>query len=1173
MSPFSSLFASVRSPRLKFFLLVCLAPLQISGAQVIATQMGQSPSENLSQQIERSTDATTREVGQDFLKLTAVNLDELIQILSDPQVSTAKRIQAIGMVQDMSTNGEMAAPALTKLLSDDQPELRKAALQALVQVGARATAVPELITLLKDGDEPVRALAAQALGSLGREAQAAIEPLSLLVGDPSPTVRLRAVETLGAIGPAADRVVPSLLPLLNDPDAKVKKATISTLGLVGPAAKSAVNTLAQLLQRGDREQKIIVMTTLGQLGHVAQPAIPELVLLLHENDSQMRSFAVLTLGKIGGEKAVLPLEEALQDVKDVRLSATIALGQVGPAAREALPELVAKLQDVDPDVQKRTAITIGQVAESLLDQPKQLRRQDLNQTIAELEKALPILEEPQRGFSGMVQQRVKRSLIALKNEQQSRPLDRLTDWGQSNWIAALILLYLATAPTVSLLTLWFRPLWILRVNNLLQPYTDFELPLPGGNSIKIPLRFVLFFGWLHYNPRVLDAWVNQQIGVARYAFAQKNTVTDRQVHIPIPVVFQGQTVAQLSNQHLQSLFSDGRQCLLVWGEGGSGKTSLACQLAKWAMSERKNQRLAKHLMLPVLIEQELDFKIAEGKDPFREAIRGQLQALIDSADPIEDKFLERLLRLRRILVIVDHLSELSDASRAAVRPGNPDFPANALVVTSRREEALDRVPKSVIKPLRIEGNRLSSFLEAYLIRCNKRELFTDAEYFDACSQLSKMVGQRNVTVLLAKLYAEQMITLKSGAADGFLPDNIPDLMLSYLNELNRDRNHHEPDNRRLHQITKIIAWECLQQNYRPNPTPRETLLTALQQQLRVDQATAIGWLQHLENRLRIIHTVGPAQDQVCFALDPLAECLAALHWVEHYGADVSAWHQWLLRADTMPGAPHSIQGMLLAMRDCCLQQGRAIDLPEFVFDELGRRVGLSQELLRKAQVEQRIVRLSPKILTGETKTRLRAMRELMELGTAARPVLPSLLRALEDKDWKVRQSALKVVGAIGTEARSAIPTLVERFTDRDRRVACEAIACLGKIGSASIPALISALESQIAYVRGTAAWVLAGFESHARAAVPELMQALADEDWQVRWVAAHALGCIGADAKPAVYALVEACKGEYVLVAKEASRALWRISGEEADAIVNALGDRLDDRKLRHSGPISVNSR
>ncbi len=101
---------------------------------------------------------------------------------------------------------------------------------------------------------------------------------------------------------------------------------------------------------------------------------------------------------------------------------------------------------------------------------------------------------------------------------------------------------------------------------------------------------------------------------------------------------------------------DGRQCILIWDEGGIGKTSLACQLAQWSMSDDRTKRLCRHRMIPVLIEQELDFKVNEGKDPFREAIRGQLQALVDSAEPLSDDFIEKLLRQRRVLVIVDRTS-------------------------------------------------------------------------------------------------------------------------------------------------------------------------------------------------------------------------------------------------------------------------------------------------------------------------------------------------------------------------------------------------------------------------------------------------------------------------------------------------------------------------------------
>jgi HEAT repeat protein len=327
----------------------------------------------------------------------------------------------------------------------------------------------------------------------------------------------------------------------------------------------------------------------------------------------------------------------------------------------------------------------------------------------------------------------------------------------------------------------------------------------------------------------------------------------------------------------------------------------------------------------------------------------------------------------------------------------------------------------------------------------------------------------------------------------------------------------------------------------------------MQAQTEEPEETVKARLKHLEKRLRIVQAIGPAQDQICFALDPLAECLAALHLVEQYQDDRDAWNQWLVQADMMPGAPDSIQGFLMAMRDCCLTRSAEIDVPDLVLEELGQRVGLSSEVLRKSQIDQRMKRLTPMLSTGETIARLEAIQELGELGSASKDVLPALVREFQDRDWCIRREVARAIGNIGPEARAAIPALMERLADDDRRVAGEAIATLGRLGISSIPALVSALDANAPYVRSSAAWVLSSFNAAAKPAIPALIAALKDEDWQVRWVAAYALGCIGPDAKSAIPALIEAFRGEYELVSKEASRTLWRISGE-AETIVSALG-------------------
>jgi hypothetical protein len=499
---------------------------------------------------------------------------------------------------------------------------------------------------------------------------------------------------------------------------------------------------------------------------------------------------------------------------------------------------------------------------------------------------------------------------------------------------ALVALYIAGWLALWLTLLWLRPLWLLRINDTLRTYVDFQLP-PQLGGLKVSLRDLLFVRWFNYHPRVLDAWVAKFLPTARERFEDSDTVKDRQVYVDAPVDLDGALLPDLAAKHLQGPFGRKQRCLLIWGEGGSGKTALVCQVAKWAMADEEGERLCKHRMLPILIEQELNYNVPAGQHPFLEAIRGQLRLLIGGLQAIPPELLDCLLRQRRLLVIVDHFSEMSEATRQHIRPGDPTFPANALVVTSRVDENLDRVAKTIVKPQRIQGNYLSSFMEAYLTKRGKRSLFPDQEYFVACGRLSQMVGTRNITVLLAKLFAEQMIALKEQSEERELPDNIPDLMLSYLNELNRGATADDLDDRTVHAAARIIAWECLRGSLRPADAPWDAVHTALGES-KPDKRS-----DYLEKRLRLIRTIGPAHDQVRFALDPLAEYLAGLHLVEKYGPEEDKWRELLQRGQITPGGPGGIKGFLLAVRDCCSAKGAPARVPPWVADELGTLAGLA----------------------------------------------------------------------------------------------------------------------------------------------------------------------------------------------------------------------------------------
>lgn len=704
-----------------------------------------------------------------------------------------------------------------------------------------------------------------------------------------------------------------------------------------------IATLMEQLKNEDKKKRLEALDSLVKVGAPAAiaaavqniptedkaTAVPVLIAALKNPDTKVRSSAALLLGRIGAEASA-----AISDL-------TAAIKESDNNVPRNDNNIV--ITSIGIDVREYVADALGKIAFSLQDKAKAnaLSSSDLDKAISNLDAAVKILEDPQNKFSKENIAPVSLSLNFLKAKRN----ERLFIYGilKNPWVLGTTI-YIIFVSAFCFALLQLRPLWLLRINDALKPYTDFTLPASLG-GMKVPLRLVLFVGFFHYHPKVLNAWVSARIDSAKKGFLKKNTVSVRTVHISIPVIQDGNVIAQFAAKNVHSSFEKERTCLLIWGEGGAGKTSLACQIAKWGMSDLEAERLCKHQMLPVLIEEELDVDLTVSKSSLIAAIRGQIQDLTNEVEPISEELLERLLRRQHIMVIVDRFSEMSEATRKVIRPESPDFLINALVITSRFEEKLGQVTKTTLKPLRIEGNRLSSFMEAYLIQCGKREFFTDTEFFNACSRLTTMVGVRNITVLLAKLYAEQMIAAKEGTAAN-LPDNIPDLMLAYLNELNRDAADNEPDNRTIQRDAKAIAWECLKQTFRPTSAKLDHVLASMDAN---DDAEVR--LKHLEKRLRLIQIITPAQDKIRFAIEPLAEYLAALHLVDCYKNDETLWRDFLTQAESMPEV-EAIKGFLLAVHDCCVAKVIEVQVPNFVVEELAKLAGLVPHLIGQSQQMQ-----------------------------------------------------------------------------------------------------------------------------------------------------------------------------------------------------------------------------
>lgn len=540
----------------------------------------------------------------------------------------------------------------------------------------------------------------------------------------------------------------------------------------------------------------------------------------------------------------------------------------------------------------------GMLPDWLLNNADSLRYRELKVHIAALDSLLSIDQSIQnkdvRYFGRLRQARGR--LVA---EKETRYLARFA----ANWKALAPAAYLLAMIVFWNALLHVRPLWIHRLSGFVASNLTFTLPQWLG-GFTFPVQTITLLSFYRHHDRVLDAWVLARAATVRSRFNRRPSVKSRLAYVSVPARLNDEMIERVDVAALRAVFERRKFCLLITGEGGSGKSSIAFQIAQWGLSDRRADWAGRHPIVPVLIEEELP--ATEGNDALLAAISTQLQDLTEGQQPVSDEFLEVLLRRQRILLIADHFSEMREETKQIVRPDQSGFPANALVVTSRRDEELG-VDCAVLKPSRIRGNRLSSFVEAYLTLIRKRDLFTDQQFFRICAGLSELVGERDVTPLLATLYARLVIAAVEESTDLDIPRSIPQLMIEYVNLLNRVIERTPHSDRAVQHDAKAVAWAVTERALVPSDVSRGTVL----EQLGGDDAE--GRLDYLESALHLVQTIGPTRDRVRFTIDPLAEYLAAIFFIEARAADKSEWGKMLDRLQQDAG---TVRGFATALIEC-----------------------------------------------------------------------------------------------------------------------------------------------------------------------------------------------------------------------------------------------------------------
>jgi HEAT repeat protein len=224
-----------------------------------------------------------------------------------------------------------AVPALIRVLARNDPLTRREAIFALQGIGSAAKdAVPALISMLHCDDFHTQYWACRALAAIGPDAQPAVPVLIVLTREGVTSVRRNAAAALGCIGPG-----------------------IGMEGLL--ALQAALSDPTEAV----REQAVIA---LGRLGSFAAEVVPTLQAVVRERKLQCRALAAVAIWKITGhsEFAVQVIREEIY-LPENQIQAISCLGDLGPEAATATPDLINLLESEDPDIREVAAETVKKI--------------------------------------------------------------------------------------------------------------------------------------------------------------------------------------------------------------------------------------------------------------------------------------------------------------------------------------------------------------------------------------------------------------------------------------------------------------------------------------------------------------------------------------------------------------------------------------------------------------------------------------------------------------------------------------------------------------------------------------------------------------------------------------------------------------------------------------------
>ena len=209
------------------------------------------------------------------------------------------RLLGLLMLRNIS-NARMVLPELIELLKNEDMSMRLEILLLLGQMGVNAKiASHDVVVLLKDSNDVIRVSAANKLGDVGIGQRCVANALCEAMGDPHILVRRGAAESIGTVGVSSNKIIMALKKHINDDNDGIMSIEAAlSLTKIEPKEKTGLHRLTDLLKAKNPVIRFMALEALGDIGPGASQALPQIKLALKDDDKRVVVCAVYALAKI-----------------------------------------------------------------------------------------------------------------------------------------------------------------------------------------------------------------------------------------------------------------------------------------------------------------------------------------------------------------------------------------------------------------------------------------------------------------------------------------------------------------------------------------------------------------------------------------------------------------------------------------------------------------------------------------------------------------------------------------------------------------------------------------------------------------------------------------------------------------------------------------------------------